>query len=56
MVWSSTRYHCGQCSRTYSDFEEARQCEQDHIVAEAVGRTAARIKEAFKTPPETAAG
>ena len=48
MVRVTTTYQCGRCRETHFSYEEARQCESNHIMDDAAAKTRAKIAEAFK--------
>ncbi len=51
MVQRVTRFRCEKCRRSFRDYEEARDCELDHITADAIASVSAKIEAAFKPAP-----
>jgi len=47
MVYTTTRYHCGQCGKVHHDYDEARSCEIEHIVSKSVESTKVAMAAAF---------
>lgn len=50
MVYRTVSFRCGKCRKRFSTWDEASDCELDHIVSEAIARTQDRIKAAFDKP------
>jgi ribosomal protein L37AE/L43A len=46
-------WECEKCGKNYgyTGYDEARQCENGHVVDEAVARTKTAIRNAFKLSP-----
>lgn len=42
-----TRYYCETCHEQHWSYDEARQCENGHILDVAIEKTRKAIKEAF---------
>lgn len=51
MVFTRTTFHCGECRKTHSDYEAARDCEGQHIVDRAVSGFKVKLAEIFARHP-----
>lgn len=47
MVYTTTRYHCGQCGKVHHDYDGARSCEIEHIVSKSVESVKVAMASAF---------